>query len=93
MESGRFRLSSDELFDGAGLVDLFTGGFNVEVAVVLDRIAVCVQEGGVPVANGFVARGVRENSGAAERPGPEARNPRQNVRRFFRWEGIISLSK
>lgn len=50
-------LRAHELFDGAGLVDFVAGGFEVEVAVVFDRVAVGVEEGGVPIADGFVTFG------------------------------------
>lgn len=37
--------------------EFFAGHFEVEVAVVFDGIAVSIEEGGVPVAYGFVILG------------------------------------
>jgi len=48
-------LAMQKLLDRAGLVELLAGHLGVQVAVVLDRVAVCVEQGGVPVADGLVA--------------------------------------
>ena len=53
-DMGLHRFSSGhDLFDGADLVQLHAGHFKVEVAIVLDRIPVGVEQGRVPVAEGL----------------------------------------
>lgn len=52
--------SSHELFDGAGLREFLPRHFQIEITVVLDGVAVRVEQRGIPVAERLVAFGAVE---------------------------------